>query len=192
MCCHLAGPPERLALDPKLHQGLRRKNQPGLVCSSTDYKGLGGFFYLPLWYGPNHGCQFSPLLLGSPSAFIFFLFLLTPPVCQTSAFFSFVFHFHLMVAFHVYIYIWHLLFLFPFWYLTKSTESCSLLFIFRDIILLEINNFPEYNISYVGVNPCSILYLFLGSEITKVNYILPFLGFNWRDSSGTKWSTENL
>lgn len=71
MRCHLAGRPERLALDPKLHQGLRRKNQPSLVCSSTDYKGLGGFFYLPLWYGPNHGCQFSPVLLGSPSAFIF-------------------------------------------------------------------------------------------------------------------------
>lgn len=89
MCCHLAGPPERLALDPKLHQGLRRKNQLGLVCSSTDYKGLGGFFYLPLWFGPNHGCQFPPLLLGSPPAFIF-LFLHTPPLCQTFLFcFSF-------------------------------------------------------------------------------------------------------
>lgn len=71
MWCHLAGIPERLALDPKLNQGLRRKNQPGLVCSSTDYKGLGGFFYLPLWYGPNHGCQFSPLVLGILSAYIF-------------------------------------------------------------------------------------------------------------------------
>lgn len=99
---------------PKSTKGLRRKNQPGLVCSSTDYKGLGGFFYLPLWYGPNHGCQFSPALLGSHSAFIFFFFFLhTSPLCQTSAFLCFVFHFHLGFALHVYISIWHLLFSVP-------------------------------------------------------------------------------
>lgn len=87
------GPPERLALDPEIHQGLRRKNQPGLVCSSTDYKGLGGFFYLPLWYGPNLECQFSPAPLGSISASFPFFFFVHISLRQTFAFLCFVFPF---------------------------------------------------------------------------------------------------
>lgn len=71
MCCHLAGPPERLVLVPKIHQGLRRKIEPCLVCSSADYKGLRGFFYLLLWFGPNHECQDSPVQLGIASGLTF-------------------------------------------------------------------------------------------------------------------------
>lgn len=157
MCCHLAGPRERLALDPKLNQGLRRKNQPGLVCSSTDYKGLGGFFYLPPWYGPNHGCQFSPLLLGRPPAFIF-LFLFSTPLCQTYAVFCFLFsscscrheHSHLTPSAFIPILV------------TDKKHS-----IVQDILTLGSNNFPEY-ISY-GINPYSVLFLMLGSKITNIN-----------------------
>lgn len=65
MCCHLARPPERLVLDPNLHQGLRRKTSWALSVPLLITR-LRGFFHLFLWSGPNHGCQFSPLLLGRP------------------------------------------------------------------------------------------------------------------------------
>lgn len=173
MCCHLAGPPERLALDPKIHQGLRRKNQPGLVCSSTDYKGLGGFFYLPLWYGPNRECQFSPVLLGSPSALIF-LFLLTPPLCQTSAFLCFVFPFSSCCRFPcVHLHLTPSVFI-PI-LVTDKKHRIVFFAIVDDISFLEINNFQECNTSYVGINPYSILFLLLGSEITKVNFTIHLL-----------------
>lgn len=44
-----------------------------------------------------------------------------------------------------------------------------------DISFLEINNFQECNTSYVGINPYSILFLLLGSEITKVNFTIHLL-----------------
>lgn len=146
MCCHLAGPPKRLALDPQLHQGLRRKNQPGLVCSSTDYKSLGDFFYLPLWYGPQ-----SWVSVLSTAAWQSFL--LTPPLCHTSAFFCFSF----------------------------SSCGCLPCGIFTSNTLYlysHIGNFSEYTSSYDGVNPYSILFILPGSEITKENStILYFEGF---------------
>lgn len=100
VCCHLARPSERLALDLKLNQRLRRKNQLCLVCFSTDYKGLESCFYLPLWYGPNHGCQFSLLQLGSPPAVIFFL---QTPSTEPDFCFSLLFHFHVPVGLCFYV-----------------------------------------------------------------------------------------
>ena len=162
MCCHLARPTERLALDPKLHQGLRRKNQPGLVCSSTDYKGLGGFFYLPLWYGPNHGCQFSPLQLGSPSAFnlCFTHPSSVPDLCFLLFYFSFSYHaclpcIHLHLTCSVCI---------PILVTDKKHRTTY----YCRPLLLGISNLPEYAISYDGINHYSVLCLLLRSAIGEV------------------------
>lgn len=86
------------------------------------------------------------------------------------------FCFHLVVAFHV-------VQLHP----TPSvfipilvTDKKHMLCTVWDILLLVINIFPEYNSSYDGVNPFTILFLLLGSGIIRViSTILPLWGFNW-------------
>ena len=150
MCCHLAGSPERLAVDPKLNQGLRRKNQLGLVCSSTDYKGSGDFFYLLLWYRPNHGCQFSPLLPGSPSTFSFCFYLPSsvPDFCFVWFCFSFSSCGCLPSA------LLHLTpsVLIPI--LLTDKKHCTV----QNILLMEINRLSENEMLYDGVNLYSVLF----------------------------------
>lgn len=63
--------------------------------------------------------------------------------------------------------------------LVTDKKHCTMFCTMQEILLLGVNNFSEYNIFY-NVNPFSVLFLFLESEITKLNStILSFLGFNW-------------